>query len=75
MSLSVTGRKIYPERQNFQKIGKRKEMIDMSIGMWIMMIIGGAAGLFSTLYLVLSIFVVIFYKIYRKVRYGISLYD
>ncbi len=50
-------------------------MIDMSIGMWIMMIIGGAAGLFSTLYLVLSIFVVIFYKIYRKVRYGISLYD
>lgn len=47
----------------------------MSIGMWLMIIIGGAAGLLSTLYIVVSIFAVIFYKIYRKMRYGISLYD
>ncbi|MGN0168956.1 MAG: hypothetical protein ACI4AB_13040 [Acetatifactor sp.] len=47
----------------------------MSIGMWLMIIIGGAAGLLSTLYIVVSIFAVIFYKIYRKMRYHISLYD
>lgn len=46
----------------------------MSIGMWIFVIIGGAAGLTSTLYILISMFAVIFYKLFRKVRYGISMF-
>lgn len=45
----------------------------MNIGLIILMIIGGAAGLLSTLYLTLSIPVVLIYKVFRKVRYGISI--
>ena len=45
----------------------------MNIGLIILMIIGGAAGLLSTLYLTLSIPVVLIYKVFRKVRYGISM--
>lgn len=47
----------------------------MSIGLWLMIIIGGAAGLLSTLYIVVSIFAVIFYKVFRKMKYHISMYD
>lgn len=54
---------------------RRKEMTDMSIGMWFMIIVGGAVGLFTILYLVVAIFAVLIFKIYRKVRYHISLYD
>lgn len=48
---------------------------DMSIGMWLMVIIGGAAGLFSTLYIVVSMIGILAYKTYRKVRFHASFYD
>ncbi len=47
----------------------------MNIGYLIIIIIGGAAGLFSTLYLLFSIPVVLGYKFYRRIRKGISLFD
>lgn len=46
----------------------------MNIGLWIVIIVGGAAGALSCLYLLLSLPAVIGYKIYRKIRCGISLY-
>ena len=47
----------------------------MSIGMWLMVISGGAAGLFSTLYIVVSMIGILAYKTYRKVRFHASFYD
>lgn len=47
----------------------------MNIGMWVLIIIGGAAGLISTLYILVSLFAVIFYKLYRKVKHGISMFQ
>lgn len=47
----------------------------MNIGMLLLMILGGAVGVFSTLYIVISLPVTIVQKIYRKVRYGIPLYN
>lgn len=47
----------------------------MNIGMLLLMILGGAVGVFSTLYIVISLPVTIIQKIYRKVRYGIPLYN
>lgn len=47
----------------------------MNIGLWILIIIGGAAGLVSTLYIMVSLFAVIFYKLFRKVRHGISMFN
>lgn len=47
----------------------------MNILLWILIFIGGAAGGLSTLYIVVSLFAVIFYKIYRAVRYHVSIYD
>ncbi len=44
----------------------------MSIGLWLIVIIGGIAGFFSTMYIVVSLFAVIFYKVFRRIRYGIS---
>ena len=45
----------------------------MNIGMLIIMLVGGAAGILSTLYLLISLPLVIIQKIYRKVRYGTPL--
>lgn len=45
----------------------------MSIGMLIIAIIGGAAGLLSTLYLLFSLPAVIVWKIYRNMKYGCPL--
>ncbi|MBP3474742.1 MAG: hypothetical protein J6K48_00255 [Lachnospiraceae bacterium] len=45
----------------------------MNIGMLIVALIGGAAGLLSTLYLLVSLPTVIVWKIYRRFRYGYSL--
>lgn len=39
----------------------------MNIGLLLIMIIGGVAGLFSTLYLVISLPAVIVWKIYRRI--------
>lgn len=47
----------------------------MNIGLIILMIVGGAAGLFSTLYILISLPYMIVKKIYRKARYGISLFN
>lgn len=47
----------------------------MNIGLLILMIIGGSVGLLSTLYMVISLFAVITFKIYRRVKYHISLFD
>lgn len=47
----------------------------MNIFLWILVLIGGATGALSTLYIVVSLFAVIFYKIYRKAKYHVSLYD
>ena len=47
----------------------------MNIGMWIIIIIGGLAGLLSSLYLVISLPVVLVWKIYRRITKGISLID
>lgn len=41
----------------------------------ILVIIGGAAGGLSTLYIVVSLFGTLGYKIFRKIKYGMSLFD
>ena len=41
--------------------------------MLIIMIVGGLAGILSTVYLVVSLPVVIIQKIYRRVRFGTPL--
>lgn len=47
----------------------------MDILTWIVVIVGGGFSLVICLYMVLSLFVMIGYKIYRKIRYHASLYD
>lgn len=44
----------------------------MNILLWIVIIIGGGIGLFSCLYIVVSLFATIIYKFYRKFKYHIS---
>ncbi len=41
----------------------------------LLMIVGGAAGLLSTLYICVSLIGTLAFKIYRKVAHGISLYN
>ncbi len=45
----------------------------MNIGMWIVVIVGGAAGALSSLYCLLALPAVIIWKIYRRVFHGIPL--
>lgn len=47
----------------------------MNIGILILVFFGGAIGALSTLYIVVSLFGTLGYKIYRKVRFGTSLYN
>ena len=47
----------------------------MNIGLLILIVIGGAAGGLSTLYIAVSLFGTLGYKIFRKIKYGSSLYD
>lgn len=47
----------------------------MNILIWVLIILGGAAGLLSTLYIVAAMPIFIVWKVYRKVKYGFSLYD
>ena len=47
----------------------------MNIALYLIMIVGGAAGLLSTLYIVISLFWTLGFKIYRRVAKGISLYN
>lgn len=47
----------------------------MDILIWILMIIGGAAGILSTVYLVLAMPIIFLWKVYRRVRYHIAICD
>lgn len=47
----------------------------MNIGYILFFIVETIIGALSTLYLFISLFVVIGQKIYRKAKYGISLFD
>ncbi len=47
----------------------------MNPGMLIIAIIGGAAGMLSTLYLLFSLPAVLIWKVYRHFRYGYSIND
>lgn len=47
----------------------------MNILIYVLMIIGGAAGFLSTVYLVLAMPILFGWKVYRKVKYNIALFD
>lgn len=47
----------------------------MNIIMYALVILGGATGAASSLYIVFSLFGTLGYKIYRKIKFGASLYD
>ena len=47
----------------------------MNIGLWIIVIVGGAVGILSTLYCVVSLIAVLGYKVYRKVVHKIPMYN
>ncbi len=42
---------------------------------WVLVILGSVAGVGTTLYIIVSFFAVAAFKIYRKFKYHISLYD
>ena len=41
----------------------------------VVIFIGGAWGVLSCLYMVLSLIAVLVYKVFRRIRFGISLFD
>ena len=43
--------------------------------MWLLVIIGSVAGVGTTLYIIVSLFAVLAFKIYRTVKHHIPLYD
>lgn len=45
----------------------------MNIGILLIAIVGGAAGILSTLYLTISLPIILIWKIYRKIHLGIPL--
>lgn len=47
----------------------------MNIGLWIIIILGGAVGILSTLYCVVSLIAVLIYKVYRKIVHKIPMYN
>ncbi|WP_282924165.1 hypothetical protein [Mediterraneibacter massiliensis] len=47
----------------------------MNIGLLLLMIIGGSVGVFSSLFILISLPVTIIQKVYRKIRYGYALTD
>lgn len=47
----------------------------MDIFIWIFFIVEAVIGMGSILCIVVTLFATLFYKIYRKIKYGISLYD
>ena len=46
-----------------------------NIGMVILMVVGGAVGIFSSMYIALSFPAIILWKIYRRIRFGYKLVD
>ena len=47
----------------------------MDIFMFVFFLLEAVVGLASSVYIMVSLFVTIGYKVYRKSKYGISLYD
>lgn len=47
----------------------------MNIGLWIIIIVGGAVGVLSTAYCVVSLLAVLVYKVYRRIVHKIPLYN
>ena len=47
----------------------------MDIFMFVFFLLEAVVGLASSLYILVSLFVTIGYKIYRKCKFGISLYN
>lgn len=47
----------------------------MSIGIMIIAMVGGLAGMLSTVYLMISLPAVLIWKLYRKVRFGYTMYQ
>ena len=45
----------------------------MNIGMLIICVVGGLTGLLSSVYLLVSMPVLIVWKVYRRIRFGLSL--
>lgn len=45
----------------------------MNIGILLVAVVGGAAGLLSTLYLAISLPVILIWKVYRKIHLGIPI--
>jgi hypothetical protein len=45
----------------------------MNIGILLITIVGGAAGIFSTLYLTFSLPAILIWKIYRRIHLGIPM--
>lgn len=48
-------------------------MANLNIGLILVMLIGGVAGIASTLYLLFSLPVILIWKIYRRIVKGIPL--
>lgn len=47
----------------------------MNIGMLIICVVGGLTGLLSSVYLLVSMPVLIVWKVYRRIRFSYSLYQ
>ena len=47
----------------------------MNIGLYLVVFAGAAVGLLSSLYIVVSLVWTIAYKIYRKIKFGLSIYN
>ncbi len=47
----------------------------MNIGLYLVVFAGAAVGLLSSLYIVVSLVWTIACKIFRKIKFGMSLYD
>lgn len=47
----------------------------MNILLYIIAIIGGGAGIISSIGIIVYLFWTLGFKIYRKIKYGMSLYD
>lgn len=54
---------------------QNKEEKDMNPLMWILVIIGGLAGVGTTLYILISFVAVVAFKIYRMKKYHLSFFD
>ena len=47
----------------------------MNIGLFLVIVVGRLVGVLSTVYCAVSLVAVIGYKIYRSIKYHISIYD